>query len=261
MPFVSIIMPAYNAERTIEYSVKSVTDQTFQNWELIVIDDGSRDQTPEVLQKLCKKDKRIRILRNNPNAGVSQSRNRGIAEAHGDWIAFLDSDDLWTKDKLECQLSLLNVHPEAVLLYTASAFITNDGEPISYVLPAEERISFSGLLRKNLLSCSSVMVRTDVIRTVAFPGDHLHEDYYAWLTILKKVPYAYGINHPLLIYRLTKNSRSSNAWKSIKMLFRTYRAVGFSPMASCLYIPRYLMFVLYKKQKQKKHSNSVKEHD
>ncbi|MBR3895392.1 MAG: glycosyltransferase family 2 protein [Clostridia bacterium] len=251
MPFVSIIMPAYNAERTVKESVLSALKQTYSDFELIVIDDGSKDRTPEILRELAQSDARIRVLRNDPNVGVSRSRNRGIAEATGEWVAFLDSDDLWREDKLEKQLKLIEQYPDAALTYTASAFILNDGSPMGYVLPAKERIGRRELLRHNLLSCSSVMARTDLLRECPFPGDRIHEDYFVWLTLLKKIPYAYGVNEPLLIYRLTENSRSGNAWRSTKMLFRTYRAVGMNPISAALHVPPYLLYVINKKRKQK----------
>lgn len=252
MPHVSIIMPAYNAEKTVKESVLSALNQTYTDFELIIIDDGSKDRTPDILAKLSETDSRIRVLRNSPNQGVSKSRNRGISEATGEWIAFLDSDDLWREDKLSLQLALAEKHPEAVLTYTASAFITNDGKRLGYVLPAEKTVTRRTLIRRNLLSCSSVMVRTDLLRTCPFPGDRIHEDYYVWLTLLKSVPCAYGINEPLLIYRLTENSRSGNAIRSTKMLYRTYRAVGMNALSALLHVPPYLLYVLNKKRKQSK---------
>ena len=252
MPKVSIIMPAYNAERTVEQSVLSALAQTHTDFELIVIDDGSKDRTPEILERLAATDSRIRVLTNNPNMGVSKSRNRGIAEASGEWIAFLDSDDLWREDKLELQLALAKNNPDAALTYTASAFITNEGAPLHYVLPAKETINRRGLIRHNLLSCSSVMVKAEFMRACPFPGDKMHEDYYVWLKLLEKLPFAYGINEPLLIYRLTENSRSGNAWKSTKMLYHTYRAVGMNPLSAAICVPPYLCYVLNKKRKQQK---------
>lgn len=252
MPLISVIMPAYNAEKTVEKSVRSILSQTFTDFELVAVDDGSRDNTYEILKSLAESDSRIKLLQNNPNAGVSKTRNRAISESSGEWIAFCDSDDLWAPEKLSCQLELLNTYPDAKLTYTASAFITNDGGEIGYVLGAEEKINFKGLLKRNILSCSSVMVKRDVLIDVPFPGDHLHEDYYTWLTILKKIPYAYGVDKPLLIYRLTENSRSSNAWKSTKMLYRTYRAAGLSVFSTWFYLPQNLMYVLNKKRKQRR---------
>jgi len=252
MPLVSIIMPAYNAEKTVKDSVLSALNQTYTDFELIIIDDGSKDRTTEILKELAMTDSRIRILRNSPNQGVSASRNRGISEATGEWIAFLDSDDLWREDKLSLQLELAKKNPDAVLTYTASAFITNDGKRLGYVLPAEEIVNRRTLIRRNLLSCSSVMVRTELLRTCPFPGDKIHEDYYVWLTLLKRIPCAYGINEPLLIYRLTENSRSSNAIRSTKMLYHTYRAVGMNPLSAAIHVPPYLLYVLDKKRKQKR---------
>ena len=252
MPFVSIIMPAYNAERTVKESVLSALNQTYRDFELIIIDDGSKDNTPKILKELSESDSRIRVLRNDPNIGVSKSRNRGIEQAGGQWIAFLDSDDLWRADKLERQLAIVDHYPDACLTYTASSFITNDGSPLQYILAAEGKMDRRALIRRNLLSCSSVMVKSDLIRACPFPGDKIHEDYYVWLTLLKKIPYAYGVNEPLLIYRLTDNSRSSNAIRSTKMLYKTYRAVGMNILSAAFHVPPYLLYVLKKKKQQSK---------
>ncbi len=254
---VSVIMPAYNAEKTVEQSVRSVLAQTEKDFELIVVDDGSEDRTYEILSGLKSEDDRIYLLRNDPNVGVSVSRNRAIAAAKGEWIAFCDSDDLWREDKLAYQLAVAEKHPDAALLFTASGFVCNDGTQIGYVLPAEETVDFKRLLHHNQLSCSSVMVRATTLRNISFPGDHLHEDYYTWLSVLKNGGYAYGIDQPLLIYRLTENSRSSNAWRSTKMLFRTYRAIGLSFFAACMRVPPNLLYVLKKKNNQKKSMSKV----
>ena len=125
---ISIVMPAYNAAGTIRDSIQSIFAQTVKDWELIVIDDGSKDDTTRILEELAAVDKRIRFLKNEKNSGASYTRNRAVALARGEWIAFLDSDDLWRSDKLEKQLALIEKHPNAVICYTASSFIDDKGK-------------------------------------------------------------------------------------------------------------------------------------
>lgn len=224
---ISIIMPAYNAEKTIRESIQSIIAQTFIDWELIVIDDGSSDDTADILSELADSDSRIHFLQNEKNSGASYTRNRAVALAKGEWIAFLDSDDLWKPEKLEKQLALCDKYPDMVICYTASSFIDDNGKPYSYVMSAIEKLTYNTLLRKNLMSCSSVMIRTSVMKEIKMPSDKMHEDYFVWLTVLREHRIAYGINEPLLVYRLCTNSKSSNRIKSAKMLFNSYRAVGY----------------------------------
>ncbi len=251
MPYISVIMPAYNAEETVNCAVESVLRQTFSDFELIVIDDCSTDGTLDILRKLAERDPRIIIIENEQNSGVSHSRNTGVARAEGEWIAFLDSDDMWREDKLELQLRELEKHPECVVGYTASAFIDSAGNPYNYVMPAEEKTVYSTLLRKNLMSCSSVIIRSSVMKGIKMPGDEMHEDYYVWLTVLRDGGYACGINEPLLIYRLSENSKSSSRVKSARMSYNTYRAVGYSAVSSLFLVCRYFFHSVTKRYKIK----------
>lgn len=244
---VSIVMPAYNAANTIRSSIESIKAQTVKDWELIVIDDGSKDETAVILAELAAGDERIHFLQNEKNSGASYTRNRAVSLAKGEWIAFLDSDDLWREDKLEKQLVLAEKNPDMVICYTASSFINDDGQPFGYVMQAVEKIDYKTLLRKNLLSCSSVMIRSSVMKEIKMPSDKMHEDYYVWLTVVRSCGIAYGINEPLLIYRLASNSKSSNRFKSAKMLFNTYRAVGYNMFSSIILVFIYSMHSMTKR--------------
>lgn len=245
---VSIVMPAYNAAKTIRASIESIQAQTVTEWELIVIDDGSGDDTAVILTELAEKDDRICFLKNEENRGVSYTRNRAVEMAKGEWIAFLDSDDLWQPEKLEKQLALAEKYPDMVVCYTASSFINDDGESYGYIMEAVERMTYKELLRRNLMSCSSVMIRSSVMKEIKMPSDKMHEDYYVWLTVVRSCGVAYGINEPLLIYRLCSNSKSSNRIKSAKMLFNAYRAVGYNCIISGIYMLRYTFFSLSKRK-------------
>ena len=224
-PLVSVVMPAFNVERYIAEAVGSVVSQTYENWELLIIDDCSTDGTLKVLEGFD--DPRIRILKNDRNRRTSYTRMRGIHEASGEWIAFLDGDDKWDPSKLEKQIRRMNEIDDPVLLFTGSAFMNDDGEMLKYVMEVPEKITYEELLKQNLISCSSVLVKKDVISKYSFPDMPLiHEDFAVWLGILKEVNYAWGVNEPLLIYRLARNSKSSNKWKAAGMNWNTYRYAG-----------------------------------
>lgn len=238
-PLISVIMPAYNAEKTLAQAVQSVISQTYCNWELLIIDDCSKDNTYALMQKLQRNSPKIKILKNDQNFGVSESRNKGVQVASGSWIAFLDSDDIWAPNKLEKQVKQLARNEEAAVLFTGSAFINADGEMLEYKLSVPETITYCQLLKQNLISCSSVMVKTDVIRQFPMKHDDMHEDYAVWLQILKQGYIACGINEPLLIYRLSTNSKSSNKKKAALMTYKVYRYLGLNHIQAIYYFVWY----------------------
>lgn len=246
---VSVVMPAYNAEKYIEQAVRSVLDQTYPNFELIIVDDCSQDATAEIAQKLAQEDERIMLLQNPQNSGVSASRNIGVLHAQGEWIAFLDSDDMWTTDKLEKQMALVSVHPDAALFYTGSAFVDQNGVRYRYEMPVESEVTYRTLLRRNLLSCSSVLVKRDFMERYPMRNPKTHEDYGTWLRIMRETRVAYGIDEPLLIYRIAKGSRSSNRVKSAGMYYLTCRDVGYNSAASAFLTFRYTFYSVWKRWK------------
>lgn len=239
---VSIVMPAYQAERYLETAVRSVQAQTFTDWELIIIDDHSSDCTADLAEALAGADARIRVLYNQENTGVAGSRNRGVTAARGEWIAFLDSDDAWREDKLEKQLACAVRH-HADFLFTGSAFMNAGGEHINSYLPVPEKIGYRELLKQNLVSCSSVLIRRELV--LEYPmrhADRLHEDFAVWLQILRdKKLAAYGINEPLLIYRLSAGSKSGNKAKAALMTWRVYRYLGLNPVIAAYYWLHYFI--------------------
>lgn len=232
---VSIIMPAYNAEQYIGEAIHSVLAQTHKEWELIIIDDCSFDNTGQIALKFVSKDARIRYLKNSVNSGVSKSRNIGIKEAKNDWVAFLDSDDCWENDKLEKQLELFEQYPEGKLFFTGSGFINEEGEKSSYVLQTPEKVTFRKLLKQNVISCSSVLAEKKWLLEHPMAGDFLHEDFVVWLKLLQENKYAFSVNEPLLLYRLSQQSKSSNKRKAAWMTWQVYRTIGLNIVESLYY--------------------------
>lgn len=223
---VSVVMPAYNAAGTIDSAIASVLRQSWRELELLVVDDASSDATGEIVRGWAARDPRVRFLPQSRNGGVSRSRNIGVEAARGEWIAFLDSDDLWRSDKLEKQLALTERHPEAGLFFTGSGFITQDGMRCGHVLRVPESVDYRALLRQNVISCSSVLVRRELMKRHPMENDAIHEDYAVWLRILREEPLAWAVDEPLLIYRVSASSKSGNKGKAALMYVKTLRTVG-----------------------------------
>ena len=236
---VSVVMPVYNAASTILSSVCSVIGQTFEAWELILIDDASGDSSRRVIEDFLYQQRdevreRIRLLVNEKNLGAAGTRNRGVVEARCSWIAFLDSDDLWDSHKLEEQFLFLKREDglerkqQTDLLYTGSAFINAEGRLSKYILHVPEQMYFEMLRKQNLISCSSVLVRRELLLRYPMENGSFHEDYALWLRLLADGYVARGIDKPLLIYRLSEKSRSGDKRRAAMMTYGVYRHVGFS---------------------------------
>lgn len=232
----SIIMPAYNAERYIEESIKSILSQTYTDWELIIIDDCSHDQTPHICKSYTKHSEKIHYYRNPFNKGVAESRNRGVSLAQGEWIAYIDSDDCWQPQKLELQLRIA-AEKQACFIFTGSAYINENSLPLEYCLPVPLEISYKELLKQNVISCSSVLIHKELmLRYPMENGSKMHEDFAIWLKVLKNEGVrAYGIDQPLLIYRLSPASKSGNKIKAGIMTYRVYRHIGIPIIPACYY--------------------------
>ena len=238
METVSILMAAYNAEKTIGAAVSSVLAQTWKDWALIVVDDGSSDRTPAILEELQRSDDRIRLYRNEVNSGVSVTRYRALQEARGEWVAILDSDDMWKPDKLEKQMALQK-RTGGDVFFTGSGFMTADGTPIDWYFPAPETVDYKTLLRQNVMSNSSVLVRRQLYAENYSHGDEMHEDFAVWLRLLRSGRIAYGINEPLLIYRLSDSSKTGDKRRAARMNWNTYRYVGLGWLPAVYYMSWY----------------------
>lgn len=213
MPTISVVIPAYNAEQTILATINSVFEQTFSDFEIIVINDGSKDKTLEVLQSI--KDERLKIF-SYENSGVSAARNRGIAHATGDFISFLDADDLWTPDKLELQLAALKAHPEAGVAYSWIYSINEKDELLKPFDPVYEGNVYADLLKANFLtSGSNPLVTKTAINSVGEFDEKLSggEDWDYWLRLANKWHFVVVPKYQILYRRST----SSNSFKLYNM--------------------------------------------
>lgn len=218
---VSIITPMYNSEKYIADTVNSVIKQTYDNWEMIIIDDCSTDSGSKIVRNFIIKDDRVKLIKLKENSGVTVARNRGIKEAQGRYIAFLDSDDLWESNKLEKQINHMK-EVNAAISYTGYRKINEDGNHRG-VVNIPEKVNYADLLKTNIMGCLTVVYDQKQLRKRYFKELDKSEDYVLWLDILKETKFAYGVQEPLASYRVMSNSRSSNKFKVIKQQWNIYR--------------------------------------
>lgn len=235
-PLVSVVIPAYNCSRTLGQAIDSALAQEV-SMEILVLDNGGTEDLTGVMERYGDNPV-IHYRRNEENLGASGSRNLGVKLAQGKYVAFLDSDDWWEKDKLKKQLARLEETDE-VLCATARELVTPEGELTGRVIPVSEEITYRQMLAGNSINCSSVLLRTEVAREFPMCHEDSHEDYIMWLRILQKYGKACAVNEPLLKYRLSSSGKSGNKLNSAKMTFKVYRYMGFGFVKSCWCFLRY----------------------
>lgn len=222
---ISVIIPAYNCTTTIRQAIDSALAQDVL-LEVIVVDDASKDGLDEVMREY-EQDDRVIYLKNDKNMGPSATRNRGINKARGAYVAFLDADDYWMAGKLSRQYKLLQ-DTGLLLCSTGRELITHDGQATGRIIPVKERITYEDMLHQNWINNSSVLVKHEVLLEFPMEEDDVHEDYLLWLKVLRKYGTGCAINEPLLMYRMSKNSKSGSKLKSACMTYKTYRRLGMS---------------------------------
>lgn len=221
-PTVSVVVPVFNARRFLEQTVRSVREQSFADWELILADDASTDGSAALAEELAATDPRIRLLRNEKNLGVSETRNRGIRAARGEWVALLDSDDFWAPDKLEKQLARA-CESGAETIYCSYDMTDESGAPFgkSFIVP--ETTDLEGMLACSVVSCSTAMIRRELLLDHPFREGYAHEDLVLWLELLRAGCRAAGCREVLAYYRQTEGSRSGNKLKAAAGRWRVFR--------------------------------------
>lgn len=236
---ISVVMPVYNSEKYVSNAIESVLKQTYQHWELIIIDDGSLDQSVEIVEQFAKRDDRIKLLVNTENCGIAKTRNRGIEEAEGQYIAFLDSDDAWYPEKLKTQVSIM-LEKNLDFSCTSYSIVNEENERIGARLLEEGNREYSDLLKTNFVGCLTAMLTKKLLDEYPMPNVK-HEDYATWLTILKQGYEVYVINQELSIYTKRSTSVSSNKVNTINWVWIIYRDVlKLSSTRSFFYMLRFL---------------------
>lgn len=221
---VSIITPTYNCGRFIAETIESIQAQTYTNWELIIVDDCSKDNTKEIVDSYMEKDARIKYHRLETNSGAAVARTTSMMLAEGEYMAFCDSDDLWTPDKLEKQLSFMKNtgHP-----FTCTAYeqIDEEGNSLNRIIKPKEKCDYNRLLLDCPVGNSTVMYNVEVMGKFKVPDIRKRNDDALWLQMLKKEKYIWGMPDVLMKYRIRKNSISSNKLKVIKYHWILYRDI------------------------------------
>lgn len=218
-------MPVHNAVTTLKESINSVLSQNYKNFELIVIDDFSSDESLSMIKEILTKDSRIKLIENKKNLGVAESRNRGISMAKGMYIAFLDADDKWDKDKLNSQLTFM-IEYKSKFSFMNYELINADNSVIGERFGINNQINFKKMIRGNQLGLLTVMIESRLLKKHKMP-DMGHEDYATWIAISKDNVIAdyFETAQPLAQYRVHK-SISSNKFKTILWTWNIYRKVA-----------------------------------
>lgn len=244
-PLVSIVMPAFNAGMTIGESIRSVLDQTYANWELLIVDDGSTDNTRTIVSPFLA-DRRIHLLTGVGRGGPARARNVGLDAASGDMVAFLDSDDQWLAHKTETQMAFM-LRTGASLSYTAYWRVAVDGHTRVGEIKVPSSVTYESLLQTNSIGCLTAMYDRRLFLEARMPdigcmtkgtwihrwlnGRIGHEDYAFWLAMLRSPAarhrdnFACGINEPMALYRLSANSLSGNKLRAAAFQWLIYRHV------------------------------------
>jgi glycosyltransferase involved in cell wall biosynthesis len=213
MSLVSVIIPVFNGEKTIKETIESVLNQTLDDLELIVIDDGSQDSTLNVISTI--QDPRLKVF-SYPNAGVSVSRNRGLEQAQGEYVSFIDADDLWTRDKLESQVKALQTNPKAAVAYSWTDWIDESGQLVGRGsrLTEEGKVFEKLLLNDFVGSGSNALIRKKVLEEVGKFDQSVapSEDWDMWLRLANYYEFV-AVSSPQVLYRVLLSSASFNVWK------------------------------------------------
>ncbi len=218
-------MPAFNSRRYIGAAVESVLAQTFADWELLIVDDASIDDTIGLLVQRYGDESRIKVHSLAINQGAAAARNVAIEASRGRYIAFLDSDDVWRPEKLSMQLALLQTS-DACMVFSQYETMDAEGMPTGQLIPAPARVTYRDLLRGNSIGCLTAMVDTQKTGKVLMPLIRMQEDWGLWIRLLRQGGWALGIQQPLAILRKRKGSLSSNKWKATLKNYEILRKVG-----------------------------------
>ncbi|MDR1913036.1 MAG: glycosyltransferase [Clostridiales bacterium] len=242
---VSVITPMYNAELYISDTIKSVLSQSYENWEMIIVDDCSTDNSLRIVLDFADKDDRIHIVRKRKRAGVAETRNTALDIAKGRYIALLDADDCWLPNKLERQLEFMS-GTGCALSFSSFGYIDKNGNKLNRLSKAEKHVTYARLLNSNPIGCLTVIVDKRRFKNIHMP-EIPHEDYACWLELLKQGHTALGLDETLALHRIYPTSVSSSKIKSLSWVWNIYRRhLNFSYIRCLVRIVVYCFFNIYK---------------
>ena len=215
MPMFSVVIPAYLNERHLEEAVQSALNQDFPDpgIEVIIVYDPSSDNTENIIDELAASNGSITVIKNAERLGVAESRNIGMRKARGEYVAFLDADDIWHKEKLSRQHELIK-RTGCGLCYSSYCFVNENGQRVGKPFIVAEEIDYGGLLYGNIIGTTTCVISSEIAKNFKMDNNFYHEDFVCWLTILRSGHRACGITDVLVDYRLRTGSRS---WDKLKM--------------------------------------------
>ena len=221
---VSIITPSFNSSKYIKETVDSVLRQTYENWELIIVDDGSKDSSANIIKDLTNTDTRIKGFYLDKNIGAAEARNVAILQAKGKYIAFLDSNDLWELEKLEKQISFMQTEDIAFSFSTYQP-MSEDGSKLYSIIHAPKIVTYSAYLKNTIIGCLTVVIDREKAGDFEMPNIRSSHDMALWLLIMKRGFDAYGLDENLARYRIVSASNTSSKWRAAKDVWKIYREV------------------------------------
>lgn len=239
---VSVIIPVYNCEGYIDKTVASVLNQSYKNIEIIIVDDCSTDSSASRIKRLAEKDNRLTPIFLKKNSGVAVARNTAIKMARGRYVAFLDSDDLWYKNKLKKQISFMQ-NGKIGFSYTAIEMIDENDKIIKLKRPVKDIVDYDFLLKNTIIPTSSVVIDLNKFGKFEMPQLRSFQDYATWLMLLRNGSKAYGIDETLVQYRRRSGSLSSNKLKNFKKVWRIQvKNEGLNPFVASINCLSYMFY-------------------
>lgn len=248
-PLVSVITPSFQAQHYIEKTIETVQRQTYQNWEMLIADDGSTDNTRSLITRAAERDGRIHPIFLLENGGAYRARNAALHQAKGRYVAYLDADDLWAPDKLEKQVRFM-MEKGCAFSCVSYQVISDEGKPLNKIVHMKPCLDYQGFLLNNLIQTVGVMADRELIPAglLEMPSLRRRQDAATWMQILKGGFPCYGMEEPLAFYRRAKYSLSSNKWESVTGTWRLYRWVEGLPFYyACRCFVRYSVLAVWKR--------------
>jgi teichuronic acid biosynthesis glycosyltransferase TuaG len=218
---ISIVLPSYNSSKYISITIDSVLNQEYSNWELIITDDCSTDNTLEILNEYAQKENRIKIYKLEINSGAAMARNNCLKYCDSKFIAFIDSDDSWHKEKLGVQVAFMQKN-NFPISFTSYKLVDESGEDLNRTIPVKISVDYDSYLKNTIIGMCTSMVNTNITGPLQFKNIRTRQDTYLWITLLKKGFKAYGLDTVLASYRVRSNSISSNKFKAVKQVWKLY---------------------------------------
>ena len=226
---VSIVTPVYNSEKYIGETIKSVLGQSHQNWEMLIVDDCSKDNTEKIVKEFS--DPRIKYFKLEQNSGAAIARNKALENAKGRYITFLDADDMWKPEKLKRQLGFM-VDNKIGFSFTGYEILGNEKNKVINVPP---RLNYDQFMKNTIIGTLTVMLNIDIVGEVRLVNVRKDHDSMTWAKLLREGNYAYGLNESLAYYRKVEGSISNNKFEAVKNHWNNCRQIEKIPILKCLY--------------------------